>query len=245
MSGLEVVGVTLGTIPLALKLIQGLRYSPDACEQFTIKQKQTRELARRLHEHNVRLSGVVSLLFKRSGYEDLPQDPRALTGLLKQESVRDDIEELLGHQNYLAVDLTLKKSAEITESVFKSLQGMIPCAKVGLPKSSPRLHRVMLNSSQDRQCMDLHSLLKASGETRKRREDILPTVKFVFKSTAIEKALNELNDLIKAFDRLLQNIFAHNGTAVRQIVQMKAKKLAKGFLQVRKLAMDLHSAIVR
>jgi hypothetical protein len=126
MSGLEIVGVVLGAIPVLLKAVEGLGNTAQTSRFFSKKRLYVRKLANALYEHNQCLVGTVRLLVTRSGYDDISSLESDVLVFLQNEDVQEHIKECLGPENYCVFMATLEDSAGAISSMVKDLQGFVP-----------------------------------------------------------------------------------------------------------------------
>jgi hypothetical protein len=132
MSGVELLGVVLGTLPILLKTVEGFRNAGHASRLFSKKRFYVRKLLNALYEHNQCLSGIVRLLLTRSGYDDVSFVGNDLHASIQSDDIREHIQECLCSEDFSVFMEILRESAEIMDNMTKALQGLVVSAKVSL-----------------------------------------------------------------------------------------------------------------
>jgi hypothetical protein len=126
MSGLEVVGVVLGAIPILLKAVEGCGHASQSSRLFSKKRIFVKKLANALYEHNQCLVGTIKLLLTRSGYGDVTCVEGDLMAFTQNEDVREQIQECLGPENYAVFIDAIEESARTIALMAKDLHDLIP-----------------------------------------------------------------------------------------------------------------------
>lgn len=130
MSGLEVVGVALGCIPIVLHCVDVYKSSIRRVGTTIWKRKHVEKLARALLLQQQILEETVKSVVLACGCDDvgaLEEDP---FGYFGSEVVRERVEDYLGPKNSVAFVGLLTANNDIVRKVAKNISGLIPAQQV-------------------------------------------------------------------------------------------------------------------
>ena len=132
MSGLEVVGIALGSIPIVLHFLDVYKSSIRRVGTTIWKRKHVEKLARALLQQQI-LEETVKSAVLVCGCENvgaLEVDPFEY---FSHGDVRERVEDYLGPKNGIAFVGLLTANNEIVKKVAKNISGLIPAHQVGSP----------------------------------------------------------------------------------------------------------------
>lgn len=133
MSGLEVVGIALGSIPIVLHFVDVYKSSIRRVGTTIWKRKHVEKLARALLLQQQILEETVKSVVLACGCENvgaLEEDP---FGYFSNGDVRERVEDYLGPKNSIAFAGLLTANNNIVKKVAKNISGLIPAHQVGFP----------------------------------------------------------------------------------------------------------------
>ena len=133
MSGVEIVGVALGILPIVLQSVDVYRDSIRRVGTTIRKRKHVEKLARALLLQQQMLEETVKSVAFACGCENvsgLEEDP---FGYFNNEDVREKVEEYLGTKNSIAFVGLLTANNDTVKKVAKNISGLVPTHQVRFP----------------------------------------------------------------------------------------------------------------
>ncbi|KAM3153934.1 hypothetical protein ABEW05_005647 [Botrytis cinerea] len=222
MSGIEVAGLVLGALPILFQAIDFYKDGFGKSLRVIRKRKYVEKLSRAVHMQKQILEELVRSIVGASGCENIVQLDDDPLGYLKDEYIREQVQDYLGKRNVDAFNDALEESNAIVKRLSSSIAGLVPDFK----------------GPTD----DLLEIITANRESPHGRLDLVPRIKLLFRLDELKDFVHELDD---ATNRL--SIFARIVLSNRQVgndrPSPKATKLAKALRQVRDLASSLHVAL--
>ena len=130
MSGVEVVGIALGVLPIVLQSIDAYKDSIRRVGTTIRKRKYVEKLGRALLLQQQILEETVKSIVLACGCENvtaLEEDP---FGYFGDEDVRERVEDYLGPKNSVAFVGLLIANNDIVKKVAKNISGLVPQQQV-------------------------------------------------------------------------------------------------------------------
>ena len=144
MSGLEVVGIALGVLPIVLKSVDAYKDSIRRVTTLIRKRKHVEKLARALLLQQQILEETVKSAVLACGCQNdgaLEEDP---FDYFASEDVRDRVEDYLGPKNSDGLIGLLTANNEIIRKVAKNISGLVPAHQASLQGFNGKLRRTTL-----------------------------------------------------------------------------------------------------
>lgn len=126
MSGVEVVGLVLGTIPFIIAVLD--RYKGSTL--LSRRKKHVDKLIHALLEQEVLLEANVKLLLQKIDTDEDPQTTDELLNVLRDPQVAQQVEEYLGPKAYVSYIRTITDCEKVVGEVAKSIEGLGPASSV-------------------------------------------------------------------------------------------------------------------
>ncbi|KAL9615829.1 MAG: hypothetical protein Q9160_009227 [Pyrenula sp. 1 TL-2023] len=222
MSGLEVVGVILGAIPILVEGLKVYRSGLKTVGRGFRKRKTIEKLSRALLLQQGTLEELLKQVLIKSGHE-LPADfafgVNALS-ILSDTSVQDNIVDYLG-TNFDAFMDTIKECYAIFQKLVTKTATMVPSVKGS---------------------KDISMIIEANKKSSKGEFDLMSRVSLVLRSKDLDEDCRELDQKISSLDRFLRLLSSNHRPSSDQ-PSRKAKRLAKAFWKDRKHAVSLYTAV--
>jgi len=130
MSGVEVVGLLLGAIPLLFPVLDHYKSGLSRIGAGFRKRKHIEKLVRALRLQQQTLVEILKSVLLSSGCGDLPDDQAEFRALLARGDVQEDIMDYLGKENHTAFLDALEECSTSLQQVTKKIAGVVPGLKV-------------------------------------------------------------------------------------------------------------------
>ena len=130
MSGIEVAGLVLGTLPILFEAVDLYRVNISKGKDILRRRVVVRNLENALLLQQQTLVETVRSVLIKSGCEDawrLDDDPVAI---LNDELVGEQILDYLGRTNYATFNWALRQSYDCVQRITRVLSGLVPAMKV-------------------------------------------------------------------------------------------------------------------
>lgn len=150
MSGFEVVGITLGVLPIVLQSVDVYKDSIRRVGTTIRKRKHVEKLARALLLQQQILEETVKSVVLACGCENvgaLEEDP---FGYFSNEDIRERVEDYLGPKNSIAFVSLLTANNAIVKKVAENISGLVPTYQVRLPFPNPMATMLSTAAGTDR-----------------------------------------------------------------------------------------------
>lgn len=127
MSGVEVVGLLLGAIPLILPALDTYKDGLSRASVFVRRRRHVEELIRALGVNRLLLDQNVRLLLTRVGVEDIPSNSLELFRLLDEDrQINEDIKVFLGTEAHKIYVDTVGICEGVIRGLVNSVEGLLP-----------------------------------------------------------------------------------------------------------------------
>ena len=234
MSGLEVVGIALGVLPIVLQSVDAYKDSIRRVATTIRKRKHVEKLARALLLQQQILEETVKSVVLACGCENviaLEDDPLSY---FSNEDVQDRLEDYLGLKNSIAFAGLLTTNNLSVKKVAENISGLVP----------------ILPAAEDGSCQaqpqeptnDLVAIINANQRKTNLLTDLAPRVKLLLGTTDIKATIEEIDGGTAALDRFSRLILSNRQT-MQSDSSRKAVKLAKALRHMRSFASTLYLAI--
>lgn len=130
MSGVEVVGIALGVLPILLKSVDVYKDSIRRVGTTIRKRKYVEKLTRALLLQQQILEETVKSIVLACGCENVGALEEAPFEYFCNEDVRERVEEYLGPKNSIAFIDLLTANNDIVKKVAKNVSGLVPVHQV-------------------------------------------------------------------------------------------------------------------
>ena len=132
MSGIEIVGVALGVLPIVLQSVDIYKDSIRRVSTTIRKRKHVEKLARALLLQQQILEETVKSVVLASGCENVGALEEAPFDYFGNEEARERVEDYLGLKNSIAFIGILTAINEIVRKVAKNISGLVPTCEVSV-----------------------------------------------------------------------------------------------------------------
>ena len=139
MSGIEVVGIALGILPIVLQSVDVYKDSIRRVSTTIRKRKHVEKLARALLLQQQILEETVKSVVLASGCENVGALEEAPFEYFRNEDVRERVEDYLGLKNSIAFIGILTAINDIVRKVAENISGLVPTCEVSAPMQTQRL----------------------------------------------------------------------------------------------------------
>ncbi|EHY58780.1 hypothetical protein HRR83_007506 [Exophiala dermatitidis] len=223
MSGVEVVGLILGIIPLVVDGLSSYKETINAVGSGIRKRKTIETLCRTLTEHRLALRLLLNCMLQNSGCE-IPSDDddSGIQTMLADSDTRQAMEDYLGSHYDVLVG-----AFEHCEQIFRHLITKVARLVPSIKESS-----------------ELSSILEANKQSEKGWSDLKARISLTFKIKDFDKDCEKLRISIDTLDRL-QRLISSNHQMAEQKPSRRAKKLATALWRMRNYAEDLYLALFK
>ncbi|KAK9852668.1 hypothetical protein MYU51_007793 [Penicillium brevicompactum] len=193
MSGIEIVGVVLGALPLITSLIDQYRVSKRIYKVFRYKEPYIDQLIQSLRTQNFFLETDILVILKETFGQDfvqsIPDFTQASSTLFEDPEVSSRIEEYLG-DGYTHYKAALSRCEEILSGIAENISGL---------KSEKQT---------------LGALVQAYPK-RNGSYEITKKIKFALDRDNLQKKINSLDDATKMLSRIRENRLESNRRSSR------------------------------
>lgn len=132
MSGIEVAGLVLGALPILFQAIDFYKDGFGKSLRVIRKRKYVEKLSRAVHMQKQILEELVRSIVGASGCENIVQLDDDPLGYLKDEYIREQVQDYLGKRNVDAFNDALEESNAIVKRLSSSIAGLVPDFKVSV-----------------------------------------------------------------------------------------------------------------
>ncbi|KAJ5367048.1 hypothetical protein N7541_000989 [Penicillium brevicompactum] len=220
MSGIEIVGVVLGALPLITSLIDQYRVSKRIYKVFRYKEPYIDQLIQSLRTQNFFLETDILVILKETFGQDfvqsIPDFAQASSTLFEDPEVSSRIEEYLG-DGYAHYKAALSRCEEILSAIAENISGL---------KSEKQT---------------LGALMQAYPK-RNGSYEITKKVKFALDRDTLQKKINSLDDATKMLSRIRENSSSRTGIVVHSSGS-SGRKYVSSFDTIQRHAWRLYSAL--
>ena len=127
MSGIEVAGLVLGTIPLLLPALDIYKDGLSRMSVFVRRRRHVEELIRALGVNRLLLDQNVRLLLTKVGVEEIPTNSLDLfRRLAEDKEINEDVKAFLGPEAYKLYVDTVAACEIVIRDLVKSIEGFLP-----------------------------------------------------------------------------------------------------------------------
>ena len=234
MSGLEVVGIALGVLPIVLQSVDAYKDSIRRVATTIRKRKHVEKLARALLLQQQILEEIVKSVVLACGCDNvaaLEDDP---LGYFRNEDVQERLEDYLGLKNSIALAGLLTTNNISVKKVAENISGLVPA----LPATEEESRQPQPQEPTN----DLVAIINANQRKANMLVDLAPRVKLLLGITDIKATIEEIDSNTAALDRFSRLILSNRQT-IQGDSSRKAVKLAKAFRHMRSFASTLYLAI--
>jgi hypothetical protein len=127
MSGIEIVGLILGAIPILLPALDAYKNGLSRTAVFVRRRRHVEELIRALGVNRLLLDQHVRLLLTKVGVEDIPNDSMELFRLLDEDKqINEDIKAFLGTEAHKLYVDTVRVCESVIRDLVRSIEGFLP-----------------------------------------------------------------------------------------------------------------------
>ncbi|EXJ84054.1 hypothetical protein A1O3_04721 [Capronia epimyces CBS 606.96] len=226
MSGLEIVGLVLGAVPIILSILETSKSLNRKKIAFQKKQFYIDRMINALSWQKTLIEGDLEILFRSIGLED--QDLRTIgsnpyEALLKQPDIQEGVQVLMGprYDSYVQV---LSDCERALLAILRSVKGLQGGAWVDNGK--------------------LADMMQANSPLKQGDRAFLKRLKFSMHKEELESTIRDLDRTSQLLTRLRETSQEAN-QVILQIPSMKTSKMIALFQQVRKRAYSLYGAMMR
>ncbi|KAL2441985.1 hypothetical protein ABEF95_017033 [Exophiala dermatitidis] len=221
MSGVEVVGLILGIIPLVVDGLSSYKETINAVRSGIRKRKTIETLCRTLNEHATTLDLLLKCMLQSSGCEiPLDDDVSGIQTMLADSDTRQAMADYLGSHYDVLIG-----AFEHCEQIFRHLITKVARLVPSIKKSR-----------------ELSLILEANKQSEKGWSDLKARISLTFKIKDFDKDCEKLRISIGTLDRL-QRLISSNHQMAEQKPSRRAKKLATALWRMRNYAEDLYLAL--
>ena len=247
MSGLDIVGLALGILPIVLHSVDVYRDSIRRVGTTIRKRKHVEKLARALLLQQQILEETVKTVVLACGCENVGALEETPFEYFQDEDVRERVENYLGLKNSTVFIGLLTANNDTVKKVAKNISGLVPTQQVSLPspiqtaiRQKIRIH-VKYKPLQE-PTDDLVAIIDANQEKPNIMADLAPRVKLLLGITDLKATIQEIDDGTAALERF-SRLTLSNRETIQSDSSRKAVKLAKAFRHIRTFASTLYLAI--
>ncbi|CAI7610528.1 unnamed protein product [Penicillium bialowiezense] len=220
MSGIEIIGVVLGALPLITSLIDQYRVSKRIYKVFRYKEPYIDQLIQSLRTQNFFLETDILVILKEIFGQDfvqsIPDFTAASLSLFEDPEVSSRIEEYLG-DGYAHYRVALSRCEQILSEIAQNISG--------------------LASEKQSLCALIQAYPKKNGTY-----EIAKKIKFALDRDSLQKKIDSLDDATKMLSRIRENSSSRTGVVVHSS-SSGGRKYVSSFDTIRKHAWRLYSAL--
>jgi hypothetical protein len=130
MSGFEIAGVILGSLPIIFKAADEFRKTCRRIKSGVDLEATITDFAQAINLQQDLLEQVVVAILVGCGIEDLSQLESDPYGYLNLEETREDMRDFLGPRKCTTFCMTIERIHRIVQTIAKSMTGLVPGYKV-------------------------------------------------------------------------------------------------------------------
>ncbi|CAG7959617.1 unnamed protein product [Penicillium salamii] len=220
MSGIEIVGVVMGALPLITSIIDQYRVSKRIYKVFRYKEPYTDQLIQSLKTQSFFLETDLLLILKETFGEEfvrsIPDFAQISPTLFENPEVAARIQEYLG-DGYANYRVALLRCEDILAGIAKNISGLVSGKQT------------------------LHDLIQAYPRKNGSYE-LTRKIKFALDRDSLQTKINNLDDATKMLSRIRENSSARTGVIIHSNC-LAGRRSVFSFDIIRKHAWRLYAAI--